>query len=309
MTPPYSPPNCENTHPNSAETLHKPAAGSPMKVKHLHAHAAASQRSFQCTSVIRHTGDAQRCCCNVHPASKEDRLNHAHSNHSVTDLNIENGPNIKDSDNIFLVQSDSRAATTNVSPDSQIQTSILGMEDRSYAPNSASCVPAGVAEVSPVPVYCQVLPFSALSTSVAASGSQQQHPLPPLSAVSGLQHALPQPQTQATSPGQVFLLGDQVAKSPVVLLVPQLSVPTVFIQPASVTPSGSRLPAIAPAPGHPMLEQSQNQLQPEVARVRSHVCPHEDCSKTYFKSSHLKAHMRTHTGEWWRTQILIILYW
>uniref|UniRef100_A0A3Q2ZVB2 C2H2-type domain-containing protein n=1 Tax=Kryptolebias marmoratus TaxID=37003 RepID=A0A3Q2ZVB2_KRYMA len=54
---------------------------------------------------------------------------------------------------------------------------------------------------------------------------------------------------------------------------------------------------IAPAPGHAPSQQRYTPLQTEASRVRSHVCPHGDCSKTYFKSSHLKAHMRTHTGE------------
>lgn len=216
---------------------------------------------------------------------------------SKTDVNCKDEPNSRDSEETVTTQAYTKTSP-NVVQSGDNPGSLLGLNENKNTPQS---VPAGDALVSPVPVYCHIVPVSSLATlvqnAVTNSHSQQQHLLPAITMVHTplqLQH---KQEGHTASSAQVFLVGGQVAKGPVMLLVPQPPVPPVYIQPAPVTNGGPKFAAIAPAPHRTLSEQRCVPQQPEVARARNHVCPRENCNKTYFKSSHLKAHMRTHTGK------------
>ncbi|XP_061571673.1 Krueppel-like factor 10 [Cololabis saira] len=299
MTPPYSPPHLEATNPTPVLKLHHTAKELPLQT--------AGTQKFQWTSVIRHTADGQRCTCHS-PLLQEDRLSGAHTEDSKPDLNSRTDAN-RGSKKRIATQRDFTDMWPNLEA-SQTRLNPLGRFDQTNAPRS---VPAAGSLLSLVPVCSQIVPVSSPSPAVAqkparTSESQQQHMLPVALAISAMHTSqqqnpecgLPQPNTASTasttSPAQVFFVGGEVAKGPVLFLVPQPSVPPVCVQQTQAPPGGSKFAAIAPAPG-PALSEPRHHARTAMARVRSHVCPHEDCRKTYFKSSHLKAHIRTHTGE------------
>lgn len=72
----------------------------------------------------------------------------------------------------------------------------------------------------------------------------------------------------------------------------------IFMNSNVSSPSTSNMPGlcpIAPAPSVRYTEQAVEGVGND-SRSRPHRCTYAGCDKKYFKSSHLKAHYRTHTG-------------
>ncbi|CAL1539788.1 unnamed protein product, partial [Lymnaea stagnalis] len=81
---------------------------------------------------------------------------------------------------------------------------------------------------------------------------------------------------------------------------------TIGQVPTLVTKPMDMFQPIAPAPvsaADAESKQDESSLN-ELRRRRTHQCNIPGCGKTYFKSSHLKAHVRTHTGNF--SVILIV---
>ncbi|XP_062836189.1 Krueppel-like factor 10 isoform X1 [Anolis carolinensis] len=274
LTPPYSPSDLD-----MSQAVH-PATPAPSAVQSKcwnEKIPAPRILRAQATSVIRHTADAQLCNHVTCPArtvsvlkSQDDNKSEANQTElysaceeKVPELQEKQCPVPMNSPVPFM-------QTVSGSP-----VPVLGSAQQPSLIIPSPHLHAGT--LPSVPLVCQMVPLSANNSVVTT--------VVPNTPCSPLTPNLCQP---------MVFMGTQVPKGAVMFVVPQ----TVIQNPKApvISPNGTRLSPIAPAPG---LIPAATKITPSVdsLRIRSHVCNHPGCGKTYFKSSHLKAHVRTHTGE------------
>lgn len=214
------------------------------------------------TSVIRHTADS---------------LRHAHSTtpSDTPTLPLPKAPETPPGDEL---------PSSPVSPPSFVPSSALS------SPVSSSSAPSSP-PVSGSPVLCQVFPVTGRTGMISAF---VQAPVQ-VQTQAGPKPILPQSSSGFPPP---LLVGSAVPQGTVMFVVPQPPVSQTSQGPQAVMTLGNtKLLPLAPAPVYMPTGAGGGASQADFSRRRNYVCNFPGCKKTYFKSSHLKAHLRTHTGE------------
>ncbi|KAJ8383274.1 hypothetical protein AAFF_G00222870 [Aldrovandia affinis] len=170
---------------------------------------------------------------------------------------------------------------------------LVGMP--SHDPSPPACTPLSPAPIASPPLICQMFPVSGQPGVISAFIQAQVQSQP--GAKVPLLHHQQHHRHHATALRQPILVGPPMPQGAVMFVVPQAMSQAPQGPQTVVTLGNTKLLPLAPAPVYMPSGQSCAAIQVDLARRRNYICNFPGCRKTYFKSSHLKAHLRTHTGE------------
>ncbi|XP_069092021.1 Krueppel-like factor 11 [Pleurodeles waltl] len=252
------------------------------------------------TSVIRHTADSSACTYH-HISTPQVETRISLGNHNATQpcegqyLNHSRHPkDVSSEEGSF---SDSFSECQPCLHNSPIHPFVKNQEPRcpveeqglnGFEHDQQSKVPHLVSvPVSSPPLLCQMIPVGGQAGMISAFINP-----PAQTTCTNSTKVIPRP----AAASQPILMGTSVPRGTVMFVLPQASVTQPQCQPPLMTVGHTKLLPLAPAPVFIASGQSCAP-QMDFSRRRNYVCTFPGCRKTYFKSSHLKAHLRTHTGE------------
>ncbi|XP_013869852.1 Krueppel-like factor 11b [Austrofundulus limnaeus] len=319
MTPPHSPSFVETSPgsgvqscPGSAVPTQHPASRfhqqnpAPSADKSPSLPAPPQPCRAMATSVIRHTADRNVCQRHIPATSGSGRTadtetficKQRQQGHITNAAPMTTPPSLPDG----LVPSEPEPARGPSKPcsDRASPTCAFVNTEPQSGPSSPG-VPTTLSppQVTSPQIICQMFPVCSQSGIISAF-----IPSPVQTSSTGIRTAtspiLPQP--AAASPVQQSLIvGSAVPQGTVMLVLPQSSVSQAPHCPQTVMTLGNtKLLPLAPAPVYLPAGPAGGAAavtKMDFSRRRNYVCSFPGCRKTYFKSSHLKAHLRTHTGE------------
>ncbi|KAM9354127.1 Krueppel-like factor 11 isoform 2-T2 [Pholidichthys leucotaenia] len=322
MTPPHSPSFVETssnamlqststlavTSQRCASALHQPTLA-PIAKKTPTPQLPPLPCRAMATSVIRHTADRTLCHHHIpvapNPEKSRDTVTAAvtdshqqQQQHITNDEQISTPPSPPPS--LLSSKTEQPASLSKPCLDSVSSPTPVNTQPQNSPPTPPAPTALSPPSVASPQFICQMFPVSSQSGIISAFiPSAVQTPS------AGIRTAatpiLPQPNSANTSPVQQSLIvGSAVPQGTVMLVLPQPSVSQATPCPQTVMTLGNtKLLPLAPAPVYVPAGPSgtSTATKMDFSRRRNYVCNFPGCRKTYFKSSHLKAHLRTHTGE------------
>ncbi|XP_006898278.1 PREDICTED: Krueppel-like factor 11-like [Elephantulus edwardii] len=244
------------------------------------------------TSVIRHTGESP---APAHlPASQTQQQGLSGSRGEAQLLgHCDAFQDIRRTDSLHLLNTNTVSCQPSLhnpgglTPPEKGQRAVQNCSPKNYdndLPRKAT--PLISVPVPSPPVLCQMIPVTGQNSMIPTLKSFPQ------ASARAVRPILPQ-----TAPVGQPMLRPSIPQGTMMLVLPQGALPAPAPCSSSVmTVGNTRLLPLAPAPF--LIASSQNcPPQVDFSRRRNYICNFPGCRKTYFKSSHLKAHLRTHTGE------------